>query len=351
MKLSDFDYDLPSALIAQYPTERREESRLVVLDRRRGEIRETRFINILRYLQEGDLLVINETKVIPARLFGRRRTGGKVEVFITRRVGDGQWIAMLRPSSRLTPGEVILVGERAHEIEVMERRGRGEWLVRLPADVPEQQFIDRYGHVPLPPYIKRSDELCDRERYQTVFARREGSVAAPTAGLHFSEELLRRIKGKGITIVPLTLHVGPGTFRPLVHDTVEENTLSSEYLTIRSEYWREVTEAKRGGRRVLAVGTTTTRALEALALDDLSERVECDRGGVSCICGWTDLFIYPGFEFQVVDALLTNLHLPRSSLLLLVAAFAGREEIIRAYRWAIARRFRFYSYGDAMFIR
>jgi S-adenosylmethionine:tRNA ribosyltransferase-isomerase len=353
MKLSDFDFDLPTELIAQFPPRRRDESRLLVLDRSTGGLRETRFANFPRFLQEGDLLVVNETRVIPARIFGRRATGGLVEVFLVRRLADGRWIAMLRPSGRLRAGESVLVGagEREHAIRIGESLGRGQWRVTLPDSVDESGFIEEFGHVPLPPYIKRPDAREDRERYQTVFARRNGSVAAPTAGLHFTDEVLRAIKRRGVTVVPVTLHVGPGTFRPLASETVEENRLEPEFTLIKKEYWEEIRSARPLGRRLVAVGTTTTRMLESLAHGMMTEVAERRIDGETYLVGATDLFIYPGFQFKIVDALLTNLHLPRSSLFLLAAAFAGRETILTAYRWAIGRKCQFYSYGDVMFIR
>ena len=350
MKINEFEYDLPDELIAQRPLEQRDESRLIVLDRNRDGIRETRFGNLPRYLREGDLIVVNETKVIPARIHAARRTGGSVEVFLTNRLGDGEWAAMLRPARRISEGETLLVGEEGHEILVREQNDEGVWKVRLPVDLTEEEFLHSFGHVPLPPYIKREDEDSDRERYQTIFARMDGSVAAPTAGLHFTDKVLMEISHHGVTLLPLTLHVGPGTFKPLTRERVEENSLLPEFVRIRKDFVDEILEAKRAGRRVVAVGTTTTRALESIAAGTLSERSEERIGGESYVSGWTDLFIYPGFNFQVVDALLTNMHLPRSSLLLLVAAFAGTERVLRAYRWAVQRRFRFYSYGDVMFI-
>lgn len=351
MKLSDFDYELPNELVAQKPLRRRGESKLLVLTRKSGELRETLFSNFPRYLQEGDLLVVNETRVIPARILGRRSSGGAVEVFLVRRLADRRWIAMIRPSKRMSPGETVLVGEDAHVITVEESAGPGEWRVALPAGVSECAFVESFGHVPLPPYIKRPDVLEDRERYQTVFAKRDGSVAAPTAGLHFTEEVLFEIKRRGITVLPVTLHVGPGSFRPLASETVEENSLEPEHVMLRKDYWEEIRHARRAGRRVVAVGTTTTRALESLARGPLTGQEEHTIDGESYIAGTTDLFIYPGFEFRVVGALLTNFHLPRSSLLLLAAAFAGRDAVLRAYGWAITRKFKFFSYGDAMFIR
>jgi S-adenosylmethionine:tRNA ribosyltransferase-isomerase len=350
MKLSEFEYDLPEDLIAQRPLEHRDESRLIILERFGSELRETRFGNFPRYLREGDLLVVNETKVIPARIYAARRTGGRVEIFLANRLGEGEWTAMLRPARRISEGETLLVGEEEHEILVGERTGDGCWRVRLPEGLTESEFLASFGHVPLPPYIKREDEESDRERYQTVFARTDGSVAAPTAGLHFTDRVLREISRHGVTVLPLTLHVGPGTFRPLSEERVEENRLLPEFVRIREDVMGEILEAKGAGRRVVAVGTTTTRALESIAAGKLSDRMEDRSSGESYVSGWTDLFIYPGFTFRVVDALLTNMHLPRSSLLLMVAAFAGTERVLKAYRWAVQRRFRFYSYGDVMFI-
>jgi S-adenosylmethionine:tRNA ribosyltransferase-isomerase len=350
MKLSEFEYDLPDELIAQRPLEERDESRLIVLNRDSNGIRETRFGNFPRYLREGDLLVVNETKVIPARIHAIRRTGGGVEVFLTSRLGEGEWTAMLRPARRISEGDILLVGEEGHEILVKCRTDEGFWRVRLPENLTEDEFLRSFGHVPLPPYIKREDEASDRERYQTIFARTDGSVAAPTAGLHFTDRVMREISRHGVTVLPLTLHVGPGTFRPLTEEMVEDNRLLPEFVRIRKDFIDEILEARRAGRRIVAVGTTTTRALESVAAGMLSERSEERSGGESYVSGWTDLFIYPGYTFRAVDALLTNMHLPRSSLLLLVAAFTGTERLLRVYRWAVQRRFRFYSYGDVMFI-
>ena len=350
MKLSDFDYDLPGELIAQHPCRQRDGSRMILIDRARDEVRETRFANFPRYLREGDLLVINDTKVIPARLEGRKESGGRVEVFLTRRVGERTWLALLRPSRRVSPGETVLLGSGGAALRVAEERGGGEWTVVLPEGIGEMRLIERFGRVPLPPYIKREDDESDRQRYQTVYARVAGSVAAPTAGLHFTDEILQRIRSRGVTVMPLTLHVGPGTFRPLEEETIERNRLQPEELMIRTEYLEELRAARGQGRRVVAVGTTVTRALEAAAADRVEGGVvEID--GSAYLAGRTDLFISPGWKFRVVDALLTNMHLPRSSLLLLTSAFGGRERVLAAYRWAVARRFRFYSYGDVMFIR
>ncbi|MBD3179150.1 MAG: tRNA preQ1(34) S-adenosylmethionine ribosyltransferase-isomerase QueA [Candidatus Latescibacteria bacterium] len=350
MKLEDFDYYLPGELIAQYPSQRREESRLIVFRRNREIISETIFSNLVNYIQPGDLLVINNTRVIPARLLGRKSTGGEVEVFLVRRTGERTWTALVKPSRRVREGIVIEVGEGEGSVRITGEIGRGKWEVKLEGELPEYEFLDRYGHVPLPPYIKRQDEDIDTQRYQTVYASEKGSVAAPTAGLHFSGELLRSIRAKGCVVLPLTLHIGPGTFRPLENDSVEDNRLSDEEFMIEADYWEIIRVARRERRRVIAVGTTTTRVLESLAHGKVEERRKEVIGDTEYIRGLTRLFIYPGFDFRVVDALVTNLHLPRSSLFLLVSAFAGRENMLRVYQWAVKRKIRFYSYGDAMFI-
>ncbi|MBN2070209.1 MAG: tRNA preQ1(34) S-adenosylmethionine ribosyltransferase-isomerase QueA [Candidatus Krumholzibacteriota bacterium] len=351
MNLNDFNYELPEDLIAQYPAEKRDDSRMILFNRSLGEIRETRFSNFARYLQDGELIVVNETKVIPARLYGSKETGATIELFLTRDLGGNRWRALCRPSKRLRPGDSLYIGEAGHEVKVDEEIGEGEWIVSLPDTTSNMQFIKRFGNVPLPPYIKREMEDDDVERYQTIFAREDGSVAAPTAGLHFTEKVFRDIAQRGGTVIPITLHVGPGTFRPLESEIVEENILSPEYIMIRKDYWDAVREAKDSGRSIVAVGTTVTRTLEALASGKIIEEKIKVIDEVEYITGWTDLFIYPGFEFKVVDALVTNLHLPMSSLFVLVSAFAGREKMLNTYKWAVQRRFRFYSYGDVMFIR
>jgi len=350
MKIEDFDYELPAELIAQYPSQKREDSRLIVFRRKSGNLSETIFSNFINYLQPGDLLVINDTKVIPARILGHKTSGGAVEVFLVRRTGDRKWTSLVKPSRRIREGTVIELAGGEEHITIIGEVGRGNWEVQLEGELPEYDFIECYGHVPLPPYIKRPDLDIDSKRYQTVYAEKKGSVAAPTAGLHFSEEILSAVRRKGCMILPITLHIGPGTFRPLEKENVEENRLSSEVFRIDREYWNIIRLARRERRRVIAVGTTTTRVLESMAHGEFSERREESEGGREYICGSTSLFIYPGFEFRVVDALLTNLHLPRSSLFLLVSAFAGRENMLRVYEWAVRRKIRFYSYGDVMFI-
>ena len=351
MRISDFDYELPEELIAQYPAERRDESRMLMLDRSRDEVREAKFANFPRYLREGDIVVVNNSKVIPARILGRKESGAAVEVFLIRRLEEGRWRALCRPSRKFRPGDRVLVGEAGHALTIDEEVGGGEWVVLMPEEITEAGFIERFGHIPLPPYIRRGDEDLDRRRYQTVYARVEGSVAAPTAGLHFTGEILEGLRRKGITVMPLTLHVGPGTFRPLDKEVVEENVLSAEHVMVRKDYLEEIMSAKKSKRRIIAVGTTVTRALEAAASGVMDDCGTIVLDGEEYLTGWTDLFIYPGFEFRVVSSLLTNMHLPKSSLLVLVSAFSGRERILSAYRWAVERRFRFYSYGDVMFIR
>ncbi|MCD6380596.1 tRNA preQ1(34) S-adenosylmethionine ribosyltransferase-isomerase QueA [bacterium] len=351
MKLSDFDYNLPSELIAQYPSPSREDSRLIIFRRGRGDISETRFANILRYLQPGDLFVINDSKVIPARIFGRKVTGARIEIFLIRQIGNRSWTALLRPSKRVKEGDKILVGQDGDEARIVREIGEGKWEIRLSDRIPEWDFIELHGDIPLPPYIKRESEEIDRGRYQTVYASSKGSVAAPTAGLHFTEEILKKIQKKGCTVLSLTLHVGAGTFLPLRDEIVENNKLSYEYIKIRKKVWDEIKLAKKDKRRVIAVGTTTTRVLESLASGAIDDRREETIDGEVWISGSTSLFIRPGFKFRIADALVTNLHLPRSSLFLLVSAFAGRENMIRVYEWAVKRKVRFYSYGDAMFIQ
>jgi len=351
MKLSDFDYNLPDELIAQYPSQSREESRLIIFGRGHGGIKETRFSNIARYLRVGDLLVINDSEVIPARIYGRKPTGARIEIFLIRQTGRGIWTALVKPSKRIREGDRILVGKDSDSVVIVREVGRGEWEIRLSVETSEWEFIEKYGLMPLPPYIKRESEEIDRRRYQTVYASNKGSVAAPTAGLHFTDELLQKIKWKGCSVLPLTLHVGPGTFRPLRNEIVEKNELSYEYIKIRKKVWNEIKQAKKDKRRVIAVGTTTTRVLESLAAGVIEDRAEDEKDGEVWITGGTKLFISPGFKFRITDALITNLHLPRSSLFVLVSAFAGRENMLYAYDWAAKRGIRFYSYGDVMFIQ
>jgi S-adenosylmethionine:tRNA ribosyltransferase-isomerase len=327
---SDFDYDLPAGSIAQEPAPRGE-SRLLVLDRT-GPERHSRVRDLPRWLRPGDLLVLNDTRVIPARLFGRGAGGGQMEILLVERTGDLEWDALVKPGKRARPGARIEL-EDGISAEVIEKR---EDRYRLRFSEPVEPHLERLGHIPLPPYIHRPDTPEDRERYQTVYARAPGAVAAPTAGLHFTADLLREIEEAGVGIARVTLHVGIGTFKPVSAERIEEHRMERE----RYEIGEEAAEAIRRAERVVAVGTTVVRTLESAAIGKREVRAGS---------GSTGLFITPGFQFQVVDALLTNFHLPRSTLLMLVSAFAGRERVLDAYAEAVREGYRFYSYGDAMF--
>jgi S-adenosylmethionine:tRNA ribosyltransferase-isomerase len=351
MRVSDFDFDLPPELIAQQPAAERAASRLLLLDRRTGATAHHTVADLPSLLQPGDLLAVNNTRVFPARLLGRRApSGGAVECLLVRKVDettpfDQIWEALAHPGQKLKPGaRVVFEGEETIHAEVLERRFFGRRLVRLwtGGGAPLMDVIDRIGHVPLPPYIKRGDERSDHDRYQTLFAQVRGSIAAPTAGLHFNEQLVSSLGLRGVEIAQITLHVGYGTFQPVRVPEVEDHRLEAESYAISDAAAGVFSRALAEGRRVIAVGTTTTRTLESVA------RVH--PGRMAAESGTTDLFIYPGFDFRVVTGLLTNFHLPQSSLLMLVCAFAGREPVLAAYREAIARGYRFYSYGDAMLI-
>ena len=333
MKVEEFDYELPEELIAKYPVVPRHNARLMVLERRSQSIKHDVFWNLPDYLEEGDLLVFNDTKVIPARLYGRKPTGGKVEVVLTDYVKPDLWKALVG-GKKIRKGLKVEVAPD-FEVEILEHIEEGKFLVRLIGDDP-LKLIDRYGHIPIPPYLKREEEEIDRRYYQTVFAREEGAVAAPTASLHFSEELLQKLEDKGIKRAFVTLHVSYGTFKPVKADKVEEHYVEPEYVKVPEETVELIMKTKERGRRVVAVGTTVVRALETNPFKSYE--------------GWTDLYIYPGFEFRVVDVLITNFHLPRSSLLFLVCAFGGRDFVLRAYREAVLKKYRFYSYGDGMLI-
>ncbi len=337
MKVSEFDYYLPKELIAKFPAVPRDTSRLLVLHRDTGKIEHRIFREIISYLRKGDVLILNDAKVIPARLIGRLDTGGKVEVFLVKRLGDMEWEVLSRPARKVKPGKLISFGEGV-ECEVVDFIGEGRRVVKFKGCDEEKIF--RLGKVPLPPYIEREEVPEDRLRYQTVFARREGAVAAPTAGLHFTEELLEKVKDKGVIVKFITLYVGPGTFKPVKCENVEEHKMESEAFSIPEDTAEAVNAAKYEGRRVIAVGTTVTRTLESAATEQ----------GVRAGDGVTDLFIYPGYRFKVIDALITNFHLPRSTLLMLVCAFAGKEKVLNAYKEAVKKGYRFYSFGDAMFI-
>jgi S-adenosylmethionine:tRNA ribosyltransferase-isomerase len=345
--LSDFDFELPAGLIAQEPPPVRGDSRLLVLDRRRGAIEHAAFARLPDLLQPGDLVVVNDTRVFPARLLGRRVPGGGgVECLLVRPLADGTWDALMHPGQRLRRGaQVVFGGEGARLFgEVVAEHFHGRRTIRLWAegDRAVDALVDRLGHVPLPPYIKRDDRPSDRERYQTVYARARGSIAAPTAGLHFTDALLAALAARGIERLALTLHVGYGTFKPIRTSNVEEHVVDPEAVVVPEAAAAALTRALQAGRRIVAVGTTTVRALESLEVTN--------EGRVEAFAGDTGLFIRPGHRFRLVGAMITNFHLPRSSLLLLVSAFAGREQVLAAYREAVARGYRFYSYGDAMLI-
>ena len=346
MDVRDFDFDLPPELIAQEPPAVRGGSRLLQLGRSTGAIAHTRVGALPDLLRAGDLIVVNNTRVFPARLLGRRDpSGGAVECLLVRPLEDGSWEALVHPGQKLKTGARV-VFEGAHTIhgEILERRHFGRRTVRLWTDdgTPLEQAVDAIGHMPLPPYIKREDRDDDRDRYQTVFAQTRGSIAAPTAGLHFTPELTAALAGRGVAIAEITLHVGYGTFQPVRVDRVEDHRLEAERYEIGAAAADAITRARADGRRVIAVGTTTTRTLEAVARNH--------QGTIVAGRGETDLFLYPGADFRIVGGLLTNFHLPQSSLLMLVSAFAGREHVRSAYDAAVAAGYRFYSYGDAMLI-
>jgi S-adenosylmethionine:tRNA ribosyltransferase-isomerase len=338
MNLSEFDYRLPDELIAQKPLEDRAASRMLVVHRSTGRLEDRVFRELPQYLRPGDCLVINDTRVVPSRLYGRKEGHDReVEIFLLTPQDPGRtlWTALVRPGRHLHEGARVRISDRL-SVEILETRVRGERLVRVECEGDLDEEMERIGHVPLPPYIHRPDEAADRERYQTVYATRRGSAAAPTAGLHFTPEILDACRAAGAEIAPVTLHVGLGTFQPLLNETVEENRLHAERYVIGEDSARKLAAA---ARRV-AVGTTVVRTLESAARD----------GGLRACEGETDLFVYPGYRFQAVDAMLTNFHLPRSSLLLLVCAFGGKELILEAYRHAVEQRYRFFSYGDCMLI-
>jgi S-adenosylmethionine:tRNA ribosyltransferase-isomerase len=365
MRLEDLDYHLPASQIAQQPLDRRDASRLLEINRSASRLKEHLFRDLAELLRGDELVVLNNTRVIPARLFGRRagvhaqppsRTTrpehltGTVEVFLTRQRDRQTWEALVRPGRKMQTGERLLLGEGELEAEVISRGERGLRTLRFVSRDTRSvsEHLERLGHTPLPPYIRRKDEVSDRERYQTVFAKQPGSIAAPTAGLHFTPEILEKIHGRGVEICELTLEVGLGTFQPVHTETLEDHVMHAESYDIPAETVQRIQQARAARRPILAVGTTVVRALEAAALRAAeSGSAELLRPGKADAC----LFIYPGFHFRVVDALLTNFHLPRSTLLALVCAFAGREKVLGAYHHAVEAGYRFYSYGDCMLLR
>ncbi len=340
MKTADFSYDLPEELIAQDPLPDRAASRLMVLNKTTGKRKHTDFHHIIDYLYKGDCLVINDTKVIPARLIGEKeKTGGKVEVLLLKRKENNVWETLVKPGKKARPGAKLVFGDGLLKAEVLETAEEGNRLIQFTFDGIFEEILDRLGQMPLPPYITHT--LKDKERYQTVYAKYEGSAAAPTAGLHFTNELLEEIEKKGISIARVTLHVGLGTFRPVKAEEITQHHMHTEYYCISQEAADRINEAREKGGRIVCVGTTSCRTVESAA--DENGRVMAKEGD-------TGIFIYPGYRFKVLDALITNFHLPESTLLMLVSALAGRETILEAYREAVAMKYRFFSFGDAMFI-
>lgn len=341
MKIDLFDFDLPEELIAQTPLPNRDASRLMVLDKKTGEIRHETFRNILSYLHEGDCLVLNDTRVMPARLYGEKEdTGANIEVLLLKQLEGDRWETLVKPAKRVKIGTNITFGDgrlKATCVDTLEHGGR---ILEFSYQGIFYEVLEQLGEMPLPPYIK--EKLDDPERYQTVYAREVGSAAAPTAGLHFTEQLLDDIRAKGVHIAFITLHVGLGTFRPVNVENIEEHDMHAEFYQMTEETARLLNEVRQQGGRIIAVGTTSTRTLETIASKH--------NGVFVAESGWTDIFIYPGYEFKAIDGLVTNFHLPKSTLIMLVSALAGRENILRAYNVAVKERYRFFSFGDAMLI-
>lgn len=341
MKTKDFYYDLPEELIAQTPLAKRDNSRLMVLDKTSGEIEHKNFSNIVEYFNKGDLLVLNDTKVMPARLFGRRE--GKeesIEFLLLKRLDGDKWETMVRPGRKVKPSNTIIFGDEELKAKVLKIQEDGTRLVEFQYDGIFQEKLDKLGEMPLPPYI--TEKLEDKDRYQTIYSTHEGSAAAPTAGLHFTEEIFKRLKEKGVNIVFLTLHVGLATFKPVRVEDIRDHHMHAEYYNVPEETANIINTTIKNGGKIIAVGTTTTRTLESLPMEN---------GLVLPASGWTDIFITPGYKFKVVDQLITNFHLPESTLLMLVSALAGRENTLNAYNIAIKEKYRFFSFGDAMLIK
>ena len=340
MDVKDFDYDLPEELIAQDPLEDRSSSRLMVLDKKTGEVSHHIFKEIIKYLRPGDCLVLNNTKVIPARLYGvKEGTMAKIEILLLKRKQNDVWETLVKPGKKAKPGTKIIFGDGILTGEVIDVVEDGNRLIQFSYDGIFEEILDKLGQMPLPPYI--THQLKDKNRYQTVYAKYDGSAAAPTAGLHFTKELLNEVKEKGVDIAEVTLHVGLGTFRPVKVDNVLDHHMHSEFYMVSQEAADKINNAKKNGGRIISVGTTSTRTLESAA----------DENGLLHECsGWTDIFIYPGYKFKVIDCLITNFHLPQSTLVMLVSALAGREHILSAYKKAVEEKYRFFSFGDAMFI-
>ncbi|UKA30608.1 tRNA preQ1(34) S-adenosylmethionine ribosyltransferase-isomerase QueA [Photobacterium damselae] len=345
MQVSDFDFDLPDELIARYPQPERTSSRLLQLDGNSGDIAHKTFKDVLDLVNPGDLMIFNNTRVIPARMFGRKASGGKLEVLVERMLDEKSILAHVRASKSPKPGTELLLGENDEYSAEMVARHDALFEIRFNSDKTVLEILDEVGHMPLPPYIDRPDEDADKERYQTVYNAKPGAVAAPTAGLHFDDALLAALKEKGVNFAFVTLHVGAGTFQPVRVDNIDDHHMHSEYVEVSEEVVTAINETKANGGRVVAVGTTSVRSLESAAQDAVKNGTE-----LKPFFGDTEIFIFPGYQFQLVDVLITNFHLPESTLIMLVSAFAGYEHTMNAYKDAVANQFRFFSYGDSMFV-
>ncbi|HAU8294709.1 TPA: tRNA preQ1(34) S-adenosylmethionine ribosyltransferase-isomerase QueA [Vibrio vulnificus] len=345
MQVSDFHFDLPDELIARYPQSERTASRLLQLNGNTGAVKDGSFKDVLELVQAGDLVVFNNTRVIPARMFGRKESGGKLEVLVERMLDEKRFLAHVRSSKSPKPGTLVFLGEEDQYSAEMVARQDALFELRLKADKTILEVLEEIGHMPLPPYIDRPDEDADKERYQTVYNQKPGAVAAPTAGLHFDNQLLEQIKAKGAEFAYVTLHVGAGTFQPVKVDNILEHHMHSEYVEVPQEVVDAIKATKARGGRVIAVGTTSVRSLESAAQESLKNGTE-----LMPFFGDTEIFIFPGYQYQLVDCLITNFHLPESTLIMLVSAFAGYDHTMNAYQHAVANQYRFFSYGDAMFI-
>lgn len=342
MNVKDFSFELPEELIAQEPIAERDQSRLLVLHKQNGNLEHKHFRDAIDYLAPGDCLVLNDSRVIPARLFGiREGTGANVEFVLLRRESDNKWETLVRPGKKAKPGTRFVFGDGELSCTILEPTEAGGRMIQFEYEGIFEEILDRLGVMPLPPYIKK--KLEDKERYQTVYSKAPGSAAAPTAGLHFTKELLKEIEEKGVRIAYVTLHVGLGTFRPVKVETIEEHKMHSEFYCLDTHNAEIINEARRDGKRIIAVGTTSCRTLETAASASID-------GGLSACSGWTDIFIYPGYTFKIVQSLITNFHLPESTLIMLVSALAGQQNVLEAYRTAVQEKYRFFSFGDAMLI-
>ncbi len=341
MKVEDFDYNLPEELIAQTPLKKRDESRLLVLDKKTGNIEHKHFKNIIDYLEKGDTLILNNTKVLPARLIGiKEETGAVIEVLLLKNTEKDNWECLVKPARRIKIGTIVSFGEGKLKAKCIQEEDEGIRHFEFIYEGIFLEILEELGTMPLPPYIH--EKLADQSRYQTVYAKEVGSAAAPTAGLHFTEELLKEIKEKGINVAFITLHVGLGTFRPVAVDKIEDHEMHSEYYRMSQEVANLLTKTKQSGHKIISVGTTTTRTLETI-MTKYNEFRECS--------GWTNIFIYPGYKFKAIDNLITNFHLPKSTLVMLVSALAGKDNILNAYKIAVKEEYRFFSFGDAMYIK